>query len=689
MDDFVALHQAVHGYKDGHQLLSSSLDLTREQQWQLLMMSDLSGPSFRRGFDNYLTGYPLEAGGIYCLAKTWFAPELPRPGCVWTHTLLITDTELARIRDFRSVVSCFKRPESYEDAARYTDAINLPSVTQLPFSIDSDVSKGVLSLLYGSPEKMVILASETSALQEALAIAIFSQQWPRLRRSFRFCTGALSLRDFPFDLVVAPPTIAQNHQVKRGVVYAGPNRNSIDEEPWVLASVEDLLSADSNSPLRRFLWTFGPDHSDGRRVFQALCAIYLAMKPDTESVEQVLSSVAHFFPESDSGKRLKRGLFGEGGYLGYQRKLEPEVLDAFVKNSASLTIPADIANVSQRAHLLTIKERITAEQIAHRALGLGGERAALFLDGFASAMSSTPESMYALPLALSVDVLARNASPLSNPRFWSNCSQERQLALIQYLPFLLHQVYEKSVLRAVLEAHAWTVVPALISLGGCEAVVTLLRWLDEIADQPEPDVERIERILSEHRTLVAQAIGREAFGPCALAMTTSVLDPHTEAVRSLGVNVWLVVVAAPIRLSTEANIRSKAFLLSLGLSIKPHGAVGLVRDGFSVVYNAAASHMISDESWNYVEQSLPWVWNTWDRCEWMVKGTVRDFVARQWSPQEFVNTFITEEQLHRALGQAQASRKGRRYLKSLCIRYREEAVKIDQLRALILSRFCR
>src|SRR2546426_11158742 len=118
----IELHQALHGYGDGHQLLSSSLRLTREQQWQLLVMSDLSGPSFRSGFDSYLTGYPLERGGFYCLARTWFALELSRPGCVWTHTILISDTDVARIHDFRSILLHFRRPLSNQDIESYGES---------------------------------------------------------------------------------------------------------------------------------------------------------------------------------------------------------------------------------------------------------------------------------------------------------------------------------------------------------------------------------------------------------------------------------------------------------------------------------------------------------------------------------------------------------------------------------------
>ena len=78
----ITLNQTLHGYSDGHQLLASSIDLTSDQQALLLVMTDLSGPAFRSGFESYLTGYPLQNSGQYCFARTWFAPEMPRPGCV-------------------------------------------------------------------------------------------------------------------------------------------------------------------------------------------------------------------------------------------------------------------------------------------------------------------------------------------------------------------------------------------------------------------------------------------------------------------------------------------------------------------------------------------------------------------------------------------------------------------------------
>ena len=44
------------------------------------------------------------------LSKTWAAPEISRPGCIWTHSLFISFTELAQIEDPRILLQLFVRP---------------------------------------------------------------------------------------------------------------------------------------------------------------------------------------------------------------------------------------------------------------------------------------------------------------------------------------------------------------------------------------------------------------------------------------------------------------------------------------------------------------------------------------------------------------------------------------------------
>src|SRR4051812_19331555 len=96
-----SIHHAIHGYRDGHRLLSSSLPLGADSSRAMLVLSDMSGPSMHPGFDEYLTGYPLPGSEFFVFAKTWYAPEMQRPGCVWTHSLLIPRERIPQVSTAR------------------------------------------------------------------------------------------------------------------------------------------------------------------------------------------------------------------------------------------------------------------------------------------------------------------------------------------------------------------------------------------------------------------------------------------------------------------------------------------------------------------------------------------------------------------------------------------------------------
>src|SRR2546427_10978485 len=119
----IQIDQALHGYSDGHRLVASSLKLSAEAQRTLLPMSDMSGPMMLSGFRNYLTGYPLVENEIYAFARTWYAHEMARPGCVWTHTLLIKTEAFSKIDDVRRLLRYFRRPDGSDSFPIYKSPI--------------------------------------------------------------------------------------------------------------------------------------------------------------------------------------------------------------------------------------------------------------------------------------------------------------------------------------------------------------------------------------------------------------------------------------------------------------------------------------------------------------------------------------------------------------------------------------
>ena len=112
------IHQLLHGYRHGHELLASSVKLARRDADFVRRLSDLSGMLPERfQVCPYLSGYRLLDEEFYVLAKTWPDTEAPRAGCVITHSLLIPLSLWESYSDPRGLLSLFsndsKNPNSY------------------------------------------------------------------------------------------------------------------------------------------------------------------------------------------------------------------------------------------------------------------------------------------------------------------------------------------------------------------------------------------------------------------------------------------------------------------------------------------------------------------------------------------------------------------------------------------------
>src|SRR5438445_808893 len=124
-DGHISINQTVHGYENGHSLLASSIDLPNEVRLKMLPITDMSGNSMLDGFEEYLTAYPIKGINAFAIGKTWYADEMERPGCVWTHTLIISFVDLPLLLDPEIIFDLFKRPTGSQDTDAYKYAITV------------------------------------------------------------------------------------------------------------------------------------------------------------------------------------------------------------------------------------------------------------------------------------------------------------------------------------------------------------------------------------------------------------------------------------------------------------------------------------------------------------------------------------------------------------------------------------
>jgi GTPase-associated protein 1, N-terminal domain type 1 len=287
----------LFGYADGHRQIASSVRLPPKDLFLLSSASDLAGGARLGERNSYLSGLLLPDSRIYALFRTWAAPEMPRPGCVWSHVLLLGPKASASIPALSEVLPLFRRPVADEISSYGSPLENASSRYVEPARADliSDIIAGyyIAGRAILSPD-----SGDPNEIENAI-LAVWSQQWPRLRSSFSFCTASLSENrragESDYGVQVAPLD---------GSI-------SITRERWVSFAAADAAE-NRVTPLRRFLWRYGRDISASRRQYRMLVELYMRFE-DVEVISaDEASDVLQALPDPSDGAVLKRDILGIG-----------------------------------------------------------------------------------------------------------------------------------------------------------------------------------------------------------------------------------------------------------------------------------------------------------------------------------------------------------------------------------------
>ncbi|MBZ6077578.1 GAP1-N1 domain-containing protein [Microvirga puerhi] len=291
----IAIDQALFGYSDGHRQLASSVRLSARDMYELASRSDLVPGARLEPSDTYITGFSLPESRMFAFMKTWLAPEMPRPGCVWSHVLLLPKNFLTAQIDLGILATFLTRPEVPLDRQFYSSKL---SVRRLARGAPADPSlvERVLLAYYTSRE--ILLETPPTNDFDRAVLAVWSQQWPKLRTEFEFRTFLTS-------------AVALDKGLK---IRVGPAGAHVSDEPsdknWLKLAVEDAVATEV-TPLRRFLWRYGKDVTKPRRAFIDLVNLYGdSLRMDHGLTAKQVSWVFRKLPGKGNASTLKRDLLG-------------------------------------------------------------------------------------------------------------------------------------------------------------------------------------------------------------------------------------------------------------------------------------------------------------------------------------------------------------------------------------------
>ncbi len=660
----VRLDQALHGYADGHTLLGCSTSLPSRDLKRMLVLSDASGQGGILEEHGYLTGYPLVESKLYALARTWPAHEMHRPGCVWTHTLLISFEDLARISSVNQLLDAFERPKGKNGQSLKPHSVELRASGAPTFSPppQPEALRRILWALYASPDQKVVSRVERSLDAEVLALSIWEQQWPRLRRSFLFCTGSAKDRSSEagvFDLQFMDPQSFTSHQRFEDTVSAdGAVPLGVG---WVEEAIQDVIGSSSRE-LRSFLREAGGDVSGGRSAFAPLCEIFRLVsnsEPTPILIEEAIAVIGTSLPpgEAKAARRL--------------------VATAASNHTSQLT-NSSIEFILEQLHLLgSASWRPTLLRFGRELWNRDPNQlyTTLSIEGRSRDMVelvfeelSTSELVSGLRKCewLASWVVGFRPKVLEDQRVWEHSIMPFDVAIQN-----VDQSRRKAVLKAMIASGRQELAEkATIELGAGLVLGVVLGMIDSNRGKVSRGTysKWIRVAAANFHALEGALVSGAARSIYSLACVARATSPDDVRVAQGSRDPWVSAVSdcASSEVREHDDIYLRSFLVARAMTSVSNNPADLLALGFDRVYRAAASSQLPAESWSVLDQNLPArKWFPWDRCERLRIGVVDTFCKRDLNPIEFVKV-TNDFRLFRELVQFAANgRRGKKFLQKV------------------------
>lgn len=615
-----SIHQAIHGYREGHRLLSSSLSLNADSARAMLVLSDMSGPAMQPGFDEYITGYPLLGSELFVFAKTWYAPEMQRPGCVWTHSLLLSREQVSQA-SVSSLLSKFRRPQQEGVESAASSPIELDRGATDAVKIDGFADPTAAAALVGAvlgQARPVIVTVEKAGQLELAFLRLWEELWPAARGRFSFCTGALMPRSVAgvlMDLQAVPRAIPSSQFRKSaGAALLLDLRTPGTAAAWVELFLDGTKCGDTT--FRSWLdAAAGVDASRG--VVPSLVPIFGAWHAQGSSARSILASIVTAKElEPSARSRLVGMVFdradAESGALGRRELLQ----EACGRRDAELLPGATVLEDQARR----LFEQSRAEGVALVLSLLGGELAEVGERVLRAAVPllapSDLETFGDAEAPYLSTIVGANPQLASSPVLWSRVGSRSAEVLSQLGGMNLNDEERGTIVDAIISSGRDVSVDALIRFGGKVAVFRGLAaitsgqaqlswpWRSALAGQPDTVLEWLEGLSSP--SLRDLELGSRFVSP--------------KSAQSRLATVWK-------RGTVNASAivpRVAAFGLTLAFW---EGDVNspLLAVCFQPTYDAASSSLLEYEEWEWVREYAPSssYWRDWDKCERLAKAMAR------------------------------------------------------------------
>lgn len=624
------IDQILHGYDNGHRLLAASVLLKDTREMELVAtLSDWSEyVDGDNGDSSYVTAYPLRNSGFYVVAKTWYAGEMKRPGCVWTQSLLLPMSELNRIDDYRRIIDFFKKPSMADGFEYYSHSIDYVNKYVSPESYqklgaDSERVGNILTSLVQN-EGPIYYKAGVESHPELILLSLMNVLPATITQRVSWCSGSAYVRKMngqPLSCQFLTGNV-------EGVSYI-----SLEAQPqWVKYLVFGIMRGDVNQG--QLIRMFAEDIQENGANYAAIVSVLYTLedffktnKTSEERYKEVLELIAESFPHVNDGKVIKKICTNKSFSNRY---CQDETFFYFF-STLSLDGVFDIedtkinekfndfvtANRSQYTTLLN--KIVNAETVNAWGKSLLKDSAEILTEEEVSRIVVNDKHLF-------------NATSLLNPSIlnkikWSELKRNDVESVLPIIMDIRSQgVFAdwddlfKKLLGEGIEIRGS--LASLIFINGKNATSILLNYLNSSNNHFVGF--DLEKQLSKQISAILSWLGSEntITDNVANAIVNAV-DEHSNLVISRGATVWQPFVGLQFH-----NLRAEvyAFMFSLSFNWPTNKtALELMRISFYYLHELQANGILRYGEWSRISQYMePLFWlEEWDKCKKMRKTVIK------------------------------------------------------------------
>ena len=299
----------LHGYKLGHNYIQGSIVLPSTHDMdKIATLSDWSEYVGINNERDYITAYPLDESPYYVVAMTWYADGMRRPGCVWTHSLLIHKDDLIKITDFCNLLYLFEVPltenfESYSTPRAFVEDAK-DAVTHLSDIGENRAAEVYESLLSTTPS--FILSEFTSQQSQELLLTLLNYLPTEIMKNKSICSGTAPPRAYDGKYLSLQFVTHDGNAVK----YLS-NRTTA---PW--SQLVGISVVNNRPQLANLIRHYQDELGDSVEMLSGFMSVVVLINrtcKDEEEKQQVLleiiNTLSKTFPNQQDGKVFKSAVF--------------------------------------------------------------------------------------------------------------------------------------------------------------------------------------------------------------------------------------------------------------------------------------------------------------------------------------------------------------------------------------------